>query len=74
MSDLLAQASFEANSANFLHLTQIFGISKQKTDKFELTQPKYWPNATKLWSISAKIFINLEFRRVTWRNRRKIPN
>ena len=53
----LTQANFGADSANFLHLTQIFGIFKQKTAKFVLYQQKYWPNSAKFWSNSTKIFI-----------------
>ena len=37
----LTQANFEANSADFLHITQNFGIFDQKLAKIGLTNPKF---------------------------------
>ena len=50
--------SIFTNSYNFLHLTEIFGIFKQKTVKFVLNQTKSWPNSAKSWSNSAKSWSN----------------
>ena len=63
----LTQANFEANSADFHHLTQNFGNFKQKLEKNKLTEPKssknlatgpkYLPNSLIFLSNSAKIFL-----------------